>query len=311
MLPNAFFTINGKEYGSMYGVCIAIGILCCFIMLSVYVKKKNVDQKIADFVFYDAIIAIALGFLSATLFQSVYNYLENPSAGFEFGGMTFIGGLIGGVAVFLIIYFATKNNIRKNYKGTLSDILPIAPSCITVAHAFGRLGCLCAGCCYGKKQDGFPGLWMQVWENGRTVEGYYLPTQLYEALFLFALCAVLTYLAYSKKYKRPADNLAFYLLAYGVWRFFLEYLRADDRGKLFNILSPSQFWSVLMVLIGLFILFGLPAIESRFAAKKPVNSPSAAENEPVMATIAETLTDSTADNSDKTDTIGDSENKND
>ena len=62
MLPNAFFTINGKEYGSMYGVCIAIGILCCFIMLSVYVKKKKVDQKIADFVFYDAIIAIALGF---------------------------------------------------------------------------------------------------------------------------------------------------------------------------------------------------------------------------------------------------------
>ena len=107
MLPNAFFTVNGKEYGSMYGVCIAIGILCCFIMLSVYVKKKKIDQKIADFVFYDAIIAIALGFLSATLFQSVYNYFENPSAGFEFGGMTFIGGLIGGVAVFLIIYFAT------------------------------------------------------------------------------------------------------------------------------------------------------------------------------------------------------------
>lgn len=267
MLPNAFFTVNGKEYGSMYGVCIAIGILCCFIMLSVYVKKKKIDQKIADFVFYDAIIAIALGFLSATLFQSVYNYFENPSAGFEFGGMTFIGGLIGGVAVFLIIYFATKNNIRKNYTGTLSDILPIAPSCITIAHAFGRLGCLCAGCCYGKKQDGFPGLWMQVWENGRTVEGYYLPTQLYEALFLFALCAVLTYLAYSKKYKRPTDNLAIYLVAYGVWRFFLEYLRADDRGQYIGVLSPSQFWSLLMVIIGVFMLFALGYVEKLFKKK--------------------------------------------
>lgn len=268
MLPNAFFTINGKEYGSWYGVCIAIGILCCFIMLTVYAKKKNVDEKITDFVFYNAIISIAVGFFSATIFQSVYNYLENPSNGFEFGGMTFLGGLIGGVATFLIIYYATKNNVRKNYKGTLSDLMPIVPSCITIAHAFGRLGCLCAGCCYGIKQDGFPGLWMQVSENGHAVWGYYLPTQLYEALFLFALCAVLTYLAYTNKYKKPTDNMAIYLIAYGVWRFALEFLRADDRGQYIGVLSPSQFWSVLMVLIGAFMLFALPKILKRIQLKK-------------------------------------------
>ena len=67
MYPDYLITIGGKGYVTLYGIMIAIGILCCFITLTVYVKKKNVDEKIADFVFYVAIIAIALGFLSATL----------------------------------------------------------------------------------------------------------------------------------------------------------------------------------------------------------------------------------------------------
>ena len=79
--------------------------------------------------------------------------------------------------------------------------------------------------------------------------------------------AVLTYLAYSKKYKRPTDNLAIYLVAYGVWRFFLEYLRADDRGQYIGVLSPSQFWSLLMVIIGVFMLFALGYVEKLFKKK--------------------------------------------
>ncbi len=245
----------------LYGVMIAIGILGCFLTLSLYVKYKKVDEKISDFVFYNAIISIALGFLSATLFQSVYNYIENPQDGFEFGGMTFIGGLIGGVATFLIIYYATKNNIRKNYKGTLIDIMPVVPSCITIAHGFGRIGCFFAGCCYGKETDGplgmkFPDLPNPVY-----------PTQLYEAVFLFLFFAVLTYLAFKKNTKGNL-NMSIYLIGYGIWRFCIEFLRGDDRGKLFNVLSPSQFWSIVMILIGLFLLFVLPIIQKKIKDKK-------------------------------------------
>ena len=64
----------------MYGVMIAVGVLCCFVMLFVYSKMLRVNEKFIDFVYYNAIVAIALGFGAATLFQSFYNYLENPEA---------------------------------------------------------------------------------------------------------------------------------------------------------------------------------------------------------------------------------------
>lgn len=263
MYPDYLITIGGKGYVTLYGIMIAIGILCCFITLTVYVKKKNVDEKIADFVFYVAIIAIALGFLSATLFQSVYNYIEDPSHGFEFGGMTFIGGLIGGVGVFLIIYFSTKNNIRKDYKGSLIDIMPVVPCCITIAHGFGRIGCFFAGCCYGKETSGplgmkFPDLKNPVY-----------PTQLYEAIFLFIFFAVLCYLAFNVNTKGNL-NMGIYCIGYGIFRFLIEFLRGDDRGKLFNLLSPSQFWSIVMILIGVFLIFALPKIEAAIKAKRAV-----------------------------------------
>lgn len=263
MYPDYLITIGGKGYVTLYGIMIAIGILCCFITLTVYVKKKNVDEKIADFVFYVAIIAIALGFLSATLFQSVYNYIEDPSHGFEFGGMTFIGGLIGGVGVFLIIYFSTKNNIRKDYKGSLIDIMPVVPCCITVAHGFGRIGCFFAGCCYGKETSGplgmkFPDLKNPVY-----------PTQLYEAIFLCIFFAVLCYLAFKVNTKGNL-NMGIYCIGYGIFRFLIEFLRGDDRGKLFNLLSPSQFWSIVMIIIGVFLIFALPKIEAAIKAKRAV-----------------------------------------
>ena len=73
MYPYYLINIGDKGYVTLYGVMIAIGILGCFITLSLYNKKMKIDPKFGDFVFYNAIISIALGFLAATLFQSVYN----------------------------------------------------------------------------------------------------------------------------------------------------------------------------------------------------------------------------------------------
>ena len=49
--------------------------------------------------------------------------------------------------------------------------------------------------------------------------------------------------------------MSVYLIAYGIFRFFNEYLRADDRGEFVGGISPSQFWSILMVVIGVGLIF--------------------------------------------------------
>ena len=150
MLPDPIF-LNIH----MYGVMIAVGILCAFLMLFYLTKKKGVDVRFTDFIFYNGIASIVVGFGFATLFQSTYNYIKNPSVGFELGsGMTFIGGLIGGVACFLAIYFI----FRKKYTTRLYEVISLLPCSILIAHAFGRIGCFFAGCCYGKETDSFLGV---------------------------------------------------------------------------------------------------------------------------------------------------------
>ncbi len=229
----------------LYGIMIAVGILCCFILLFFYGKKRNIDSKFIDFVFYDAIAAIAFGFFSAALFQATYNYIENPEAGFDLGGgITFIGGLIGGIAIFLALYFI----FRKKLSGRLLDILSFAPCCITIAHAFGRLGCFFAGCCYGKPTDSAFGIVFPT----RPHLGAVHPTQLYEAIFLFLLCAVIFLIVMKWHFKH---GLSVYLICYGMFRFGIEYLRNDSRGGFIPGISPSQFWSICMVAAGIGLIF--------------------------------------------------------
>lgn len=111
------------------------------------------------------------------MFQAIYDYIENPSTGFHFnGGLTFIGGLIGGTICLYLV-------IKKDFK----------------------------------------------------------------------------------------HNLSVYLVAYGIFRFFLEYLRDDHRGALVGSISPSQFWSALMVVAGVFVFFIVRCIYRKAAKDEAVS----------------------------------------
>ena len=238
MLPDALF-LNIH----MYGIMISVGILFCFLVLYGYGKKIKIKMDFLDFMFFNGVMSIMAGFGSAALFQAVYDYIEDPSAGFNFdGGITFLGGLIGGAGFFLIIYFIRRRKIE----GRLIDALSMVPCCITIAHAFGRVGCFFAGCCYGKESEcifavKFPDLPNRVH-----------PTQLYEALFLFALFGVMSYLLLKKKFRY---NMSIYLVSYGIFRFLIEFLRGDHRGELVGGISPSQFWSLGMIVLGVVVYF--------------------------------------------------------
>ncbi len=230
----------------MYGLMIAVGILICFLVLFYYSKKMNITQSFVDFVFYNGIASIAIGFGAATLFQSVYNYIDalakDPNATFKLGGMTFMGGLIGGATCFLVIYWI----FRKKLKDKLTNMLTVIPCSILVAHAFGRIGCFFSGCCYGVPTDSFLGV--QFPHLPDPVH----PTMLYEAAFLFIMFGVCSFLLLKFKFRH---NMTVYLISYGVFRFLLEYIRGDDRGALILGLQPSQFWSIPMVILGIAVYF--------------------------------------------------------
>ena len=232
------------SFFNMYGIMIAIGIVLCFLCLYIFEKKFITDHKFMDFVVVNGCVAIFIGFLSAAIFQGVYNYIDNPENGFSInGGITFIGGLIGGVISFLVGYQIFKNK----YQTKLIEIISYIPPAIVIAHAFGRVGCYFSECCYGVETDKWYGI---ILSNGTKV----IPTHLFEAGFLFILFIVLFILAYKKKF---LYNFCIYTFSYGVWRFLIEYLRGDERGSFIPGVSPSQFWSLVMIIITIPLAFYL------------------------------------------------------
>jgi phosphatidylglycerol:prolipoprotein diacylglycerol transferase len=233
---------------SLYEVCFCIGVISALAVFRIVAEKKKASAKIQNFILINGVISIIAGYASAVLFQAIYNYFDTGI--FEINmstGATFLGGLIGGVSVFLIIYFVVGRFYFKEKEHIYFTpwLLSLAGPAIAAAHAFGRLGCFFVGCCYGIEVKGFWGAYM----NGKEV----LPVQLFESIYLFILATVLLVLQLKKPDFR--FGLPIYMTCYGIWRFFIEYLRGDDRGQfIVKFLTPSQFQSVIMVTGGIIML---------------------------------------------------------
>ncbi len=245
MCPNKIFLDM-----TLYDILFALGVLGALVVFRILSDKRGTDAKLFNFSLVTGVAAIIGGVVSSVLFQAFYNY--GATGVFEINsstGMTFYGGLIGGVVVFVAVYFGIGHFIFRN-KAHLSDVAGLADAAacsIAVAHATGRVGCFFAGCCHGIAAEAPLGVYMEF--AGETV----LPVQLYEAVFLYGLAAFMIW----RFITRRPYNMPIYMAGYGIWRFFIEYLRGDERGaSLIKFLSPSQLTAVLLI-IGGAVLFGI------------------------------------------------------
>jgi len=231
-----------------YSVMISIGI---FLLLSIVTVKWEKKDGFSHQETNRLLLFLALGLIAALfssyLFDAVFHYLNGEEFAFE--SITFIGGLIGGAITFIcLIWFGWKSH-RKDLLKIMNSLIPG----VVLAHAFGRIGCFLAGCCYGIPTQSFLGI---VFPFGESAGVRVLPTQLYESLFLFILFFFL-----SKNQKIKGKEFSVYLIAYGAFRVVLEFFRGDNRGSLFSFIpgtyadypSPSQYLSILLLGIGVFL----------------------------------------------------------
>lgn len=250
MYPD-LFGIHNLSYTLMLiiGLCAAVGILIWYFKSKGYSSNTIKDLVACTF------FTIAIGLVGAILFQNFYDLISDPqNYTFDFK-MTFYGGLIAGAAGFIAIFFLY---VKKHNDIRFSEVTIVAPLCITAAHAFGRIGCFLAGCCYGKETDSwigvdFPGL------------GKRIPTQLIEAIFLFVLTGVLFYLICKTQFKW---TLHLYMASYSIFRFVIEFFRGDaQRGGTLIGLYPSQIicvviWIAFVPLIFVFKKFVFYSVEN-------------------------------------------------
>ncbi len=238
----------------LYSILMVAGVVLCMAFIRLQGDWRGFSAKLQNLILLNVVPAVVLGYGSAVLFQAFYNYMD--SGKFEIvksTGATFYGGLIGGTAIFIIIYFVAGRFLFPDgyHKPRFRAVSDLAAPCITVAHGFGRLGCFMAGCCHGRETDAWYGVMMYLPGDGYAGKVRVIPVQLYEAVFLLALSFTLLYLfKRGKKYLMPA-----YMISYSVWRFIAETMRADDRGAtVVEFLSPSQLISVLLLAGGLLLL---------------------------------------------------------
>lgn len=225
----------------LYEIFYALALCAAIIVLRIMCDKLRFEPAVYNLALGSAIAAIAVGYCASVLTQSLYDYIETGT--FRLGsGMTFYGGLIGGIASFIAVYFAVGKFRLPNgeHRKRFMQLSDIAACCVCTAHGIGRIGCFFAGCCHGRITDAWYGV------NNAAVGAKTVPVQLFESAFLLALAALLIALTL-----RGRHVAAVYMIAYGVWRFGIEFLRADDRGAtVIAALTPSQLTAILFVCAG-------------------------------------------------------------
>ena len=228
----------------MYGVMSAIGMLAAFVLLGFTRKHTRFSE---DQALSAALWAIVMGFVGAKVLfwlVEIDQVIADPSyllhtlrEGFVFYG-ALIGGL-GGVGI-----YALK---KKLPFFSLTDYFIPA---LVIGHAFGRIGCLFAGCCYGMECETPISI---VFPAGSAAPAGVplLPTQILESVFLFLLCAFLVWRLAKQK---PFGTVSgWYMALYGAWRFTIEFFRNDERGFV-GALSTSQFISIFIIAGGIALL---------------------------------------------------------
>lgn len=232
---------------TLYDIFLAVGVISALIIARVFAERDKISAKLFNFILLTGCAAIGFGYFSAVFTQAVYNWLDGEDFAINANtGATFLGGLVGGVLVYLCGYFIIGHFLFPNKENIkyFPRLLDFAAVSITCAHGFGRIGCLMAGCCYGNETDAWYGIYHVA--LGTKV----VPVQLFESIFLFALCGVLAILAF----KRIPGTMALYMSLYGAWRIFAETLRADERGStIVDFLTPSQLTSVVLLVLSVFV----------------------------------------------------------
>ena len=251
MHPILFEIGNWPVYS--YGVLLAIAYLAGLQLAVVRARRAGLDAaRVMDLGIYLIIAALVGAKLMLVLTDFSY-FSSNPA---ELLSLVRAGGVFYGG---LIVSFLTGLWLVRRYKLPIWSAADMYAPGIALGHVIGRLGCLLAGCCYGRPTDVAWGLTFTdpvAAANVGTPLGIPLhPTQLYDAGAELLILIVL--LATERRGRGFAGRTFWlYILLYAISRFIVEIYRGDPRGTLMGF-STSQFVSLVIAPIAVVMLLRL------------------------------------------------------
>lgn len=254
-----------------YSTLAVIGGVFAYLLIKANKSKRKINSK----ALYIMIILLIAGMLiGGNLLYNIINFktisyvLSNPQiVGGKlkaililFNGSIFYGGLTGAI-LFSYIYLKIIKEPIKEYFDIISPAIPLF-------HAFGRVGCFLAGCCYGISCDvGFIFTSSTI-DSANGIRRF--PVQLLEA-GLCLIIAAIVYLFFVKKilYGRL---IWVYFLLYSIVRFFTEFLRGDNYRGVYGDFSLSQLISIIYFTLSIiyFSVYFIKKIKTQLKTKHNV-----------------------------------------
>lgn len=226
----------GPLYVYSYGLMVAIGFAVSTLLAYRHSGEFGIDkEKIIDF----GIVILLGGIIGARALYVLLNlqyYTKNPTEILNLtrGGLVWYGAFLSGLIA--AAWFVRRNKINFWVMGDL-----FAPY-IALAQAFGRIGCLLNGCCYGSIVPS--GYIVSVIFPNESVPRH--PTQIYSSMVLLLIFMVLRF--WQKKSHFNGQIFLGYLIFYSTERFFIEFLRGDNPKDYFGF-TISQTISVAIFII--------------------------------------------------------------
>ncbi|HYK88608.1 MAG TPA: prolipoprotein diacylglyceryl transferase [Acidobacteriota bacterium] len=239
-----------------YGLLLALAFIAGIWLTSRNARRAGMNP---DQIWNMGLIVIFAALVGAKvlLFLSDYSYYsQNPREIFSLSTLRSSGVYYGG----LLLALGASALYLQRVKLPAWNVADLAAPGIALGQAIGRLGCLSAGCCYGKPTSlpwGITFTNKYAYENvGVPLNTPLHPTQIYEALATFLLFVFLTWRLSRKHF--AGQIILEYLFSYAAIRFVVEFFRDDERGFVLNgLLSTSQLIGLATLLVSVALFFYL------------------------------------------------------
>jgi len=233
-----------------YGLFIAIG-LCTIIMLMQADRRFNTLNIAPHF---NALITV--GILSGIVGGRIWYTLTEPDAArtltdflaYWQGGFSVLGCVIG-ICITLPIFLYRYGIPALPFLDFVAIYAPLVQS-------ISRIGCLCAGCCYGLPSNL---LWAIKYHDPDSIApiGVYLhPTQLYSSILLLIIFCLM-YWVLQYRFTRPGQLLSCYLILSSMERFFVDFWRDDQTfftHHTLHFFSVNQWLALAIIASGIILL---------------------------------------------------------
>ncbi|MET0901017.1 MAG: prolipoprotein diacylglyceryl transferase family protein [Mycobacterium sp.] len=231
----------------VHGLFVALGVLAAAVVFTYEARRRGAVDEQSVVAVAGALIGGAIGMrLSGWARHLDFGANPNLLQAWEFGSKSILGGLLG---AYLGVLIAKRIG---GYRGKTGDLF--APA-VALGMAIGRIGC------HLTEAPGRPtGLPWGIHAPGTTPEcpgclaGQAMhPSYLYE--IAFQLTAFVVLMSLRSKIGRPGELFVLYIAAYALFRFVVEFVRANETVWL-DLTRPQWFLLPSLVILGFRLWWG-------------------------------------------------------